>query len=214
MTHAKPMLILGAGSFAIEVLDVAELTGVRVAGFVVSDDQVPATRRHADLPIFAEGEVPFAPDEVALIGGIVTTRRRAFVERMAARGFTFRTLTHPSAIVSSRARIDAGAFVGAGVIVASHTHIGAHVLLNRGANVGHDNALEPFVTIGPGAILAGAVRVGAGAYVGVGAVVRDHLEIGAGAVVAAGAVVVKPVEAHVLVAGVPAASVKRDVDGL
>jgi sugar O-acyltransferase (sialic acid O-acetyltransferase NeuD family) len=214
MTHAKPMLILGAGSFAIEVLDVAELTGVRVAGFVVSDDQVPATRRHADLPIFAEGEVPFAPDEVALIGGIVTTRRRAFVERMAARGFAFRTLTHPSAIVSPRARIDAGALVGAGVIVASHTHIGAHVLSNRGANVGHDNALEPFVTIGPGAILAGAVRVGAGAYVGVGAVVRDHLEIGAGAVVAAGAVVVKPVEAHVLVAGVPAASVKRDVDGL
>jgi sugar O-acyltransferase (sialic acid O-acetyltransferase NeuD family) len=214
MTHAKPMLILGAGSFAIEVLDVAELTGVRVAGFVVSDDQVPATRRHADLPIFAEGEVPFAPDEVALIGGIVTTRRRAFVERMAARGFAFRTLTHPSAIVSPRARIDAGALVGAGVIVASHTHIGAHVLLNRGANVGHDNVLEPFVTIGPGAILAGAVRVGAGAYVGVGAVVRDHLEIGAGAVVAAGAVVVKPVEAHVLVAGVPAASVKRDVDGL
>jgi acetyltransferase-like isoleucine patch superfamily enzyme len=70
------------------------------------------------------------------------------------------------------------------------------------------------VTIGPGAILAGAVRVGAGSYVAVGAVVRDHLEIGAGAVVAAGAVVVKPVEAHALVAGVPATVVKNGVDGL
>jgi UDP-perosamine 4-acetyltransferase len=214
MTDTKPLLILGAGSFAIEVLEVAELTGVRVAGFVVSDDHMPAARRHADLPIFAEGELPFAPDEVALIGGIVTTRRRAFVARMADRGFAFRTLVHPSAIVSPRARIDAGTFVGAGVIVASHTHVGAHVLLNRGANVGHDNALAPFVTIGPGAILAGAVRVGAGSYVAVGAVVRDHLEIGAGAVVAAGAVVVKPVEAHALVAGVPATVVKNGVDGL
>ena len=166
------------------------------------------------VPIFAEGELPFAPDEVALIGGIVTTRRRAFVARMADRGFAFRTLVHPSAIVSPRARIDAGTFVGAGVIIASHTHVGAHVLLNRGANVGHDNALAPFVTIGPGAILAGAVRVGAGSYVAVGAVVRDHLEIGAGAVVAAGAVVVKPVEAHALVAGVPATVVKNGVDGL
>jgi sugar O-acyltransferase (sialic acid O-acetyltransferase NeuD family) len=214
MTHTKPLLILGAGSFAIEVLEVAELTGVRIAGFVVSDDHAPATMRHADRPVFREGEVPFAPDEVALIGGIVTTRRRAFVERMAARGFTFRALVHPSAIMSPRARIDAGAFVGAGVIVASHTHVGAHVLLNRGANVGHDNVLEPFVTVGPGAILAGAVRVGGGAYVAAGAVVRDHLDIGAGAVVAAGAVVVKPVEAHVLVAGVPAMVVKNGVDGL
>lgn len=214
MTDTKPLLILGAGSFAIEALDAAELVGVRVAGFVVSDDVDPRVSRHADLPVFAESALPFAPRDVTLIGGIVTTRRRAFIERMTARGFAFRALVHPSAIVSPRARVDAGAFVGAGVIVASHTHVGAHVLLNRGANVGHDNVLAPFVTIGPGATLAGAVRIGAGAYVGVGAVVRDHVDIGAGAVVAAGALVVKPVEPHVLVAGVPAAVVKTGVDGL
>jgi UDP-perosamine 4-acetyltransferase len=214
MTHAKPLLILGAGSFAIEVLEAAELAGIRVAGFVVSDDLAPPASRHVGLPVFVESAVPFAPDDASLAGGIVTTRRRAFVERMAARGFTFRTVVHPSAIVSPRARIDDGAFVGAGAILASHTHVGAHVLLNRGANVGHDNELEPFVTIGPGAILAGAVRVGVGAYVAVGAVVRDHLDIGAGAVVAAGAVVVKTIAPRVLVAGVPAAVVKTGVDGL
>ncbi|MEZ5318296.1 MAG: hypothetical protein R2752_12925 [Vicinamibacterales bacterium] len=58
------------------------------------------------------------------------------------------------------------------------------------------------------------MTVGEGAYVAVGAVVRDHLTIGAGAVVAAGAVVVKPVGAHTLVAGCPAAVVRTDVDGL
>jgi UDP-perosamine 4-acetyltransferase len=214
MTDRRPLLILGAGSFAIEVLEAAELAGVRVAGFVVSDDLAPPTPRHAGLPVFVESAVPFAPEEVALAGGIVTTRRRAFVERMTARGFAFLTVVHPSAIVSPRARIDDGAFVGAGVIVASHTHVGAHVLLNRGANVGHDNALEPFVTIGPGAILAGSVRVGAGAYVAVGAVIRDHLDIGAGAVVAAGAVVVKTIAPHTLVAGVPAVVVRDGVEGL
>jgi sugar O-acyltransferase (sialic acid O-acetyltransferase NeuD family) len=214
MTDRRPLLILGAGSFAIEVLEAAELAGARVAGFVVSDDLAPPTLRHAGLPVFVESAVPFAPHEVSLAGGIVTTRRRAFVERMAARGFTFLTVVHPSAIVSPRARLDEGAFVGAGVIVASHTRVGAHVLLNRGANVGHDNEVEPFVTIGPGAVLAGSVRVGAGAYVAVGAVIRDHLDIGAGAVVAAGAVVVKTIAPHALVAGVPAAVVREGVEGL
>jgi UDP-perosamine 4-acetyltransferase len=214
MTDTKPLLILGAGSFAIEVLEVAELAGVRVAGFVVSDDLTPAVPHHAGLPIFSESRLPFASTEVVLAGGIVTTRRRAFVERMAARGFAFLTLRHPSAIVSPRARIDQGAFIGAGVIVGSHTHVSAHVLLNRGANIGHDDDLAPFVTIGPGAVIAGAVRVGAGAYVGVGAVVRDHLHIGEGAVLAAGAVVVKTIEPRVLAAGVPARIVKTAVDGL
>ena len=163
MTDRRPLLILGAGSFAIEVLEAAELAGARVAGFVVSDDLAPPTLRHAGLPVFVESAVPFAPHEVSLAGGIVTTRRRAFVERMAARGFTFLTVVHPSAIVSPRARLDEGAFVGAGVIVASHTRVGAHVLLNRGANVGHDNEVEPFVTIGPG-ILADLVLVAGMVY--------------------------------------------------
>jgi len=101
-----------------------------------------------------------------------------------------------------------------GRIVASNTVVGPHVLLNRGANVGHDNWLGEFVTIAPGATLAGGIVVGAGAYIGVGAVVRDHVTIGAGAVVAAGAVVVKPVEPNVLVAGCPATVMRRGVDGL
>lgn len=109
---------------------------------------------------------------------------------------------------------ECGAVIGAGVIVASNTVVGPHVLLNRGANVGHDNWLGEFVTIAPGATLAGGIVVGAGAYIGVGAVVRDHVTIGAGAVVAAGAVVVKPVEPNVLVAGCPATVMRRGVDGL
>ena len=198
-----PLLILGAGSFAIEALEIAELAGgFRPLGFVVSDPAPPGST-HAGLPVYGEDAIPAELAGAQVVGGIVSTRRRAFIERIEARGFVFTTLRHPTAIVSPRATLMPGALLGAGVIVASNTRIGAHTVLNRGANVGHDNQLGDFVTISPGATLAGAISVGTGAYVGAGAVIRDHLSIGKGSIVAAGAVVVKPVEAHTGVRRLP-----------
>jgi sugar O-acyltransferase (sialic acid O-acetyltransferase NeuD family) len=208
------LLILGAGSFAIETLEIAELAGgFRPLGFVVSDPPAdPAS--HAGLPVYGESALPSSLDDAHIVGGIVSNRRRGFIERLLARGFQPATVTHPTAIVSPRATLMPGAVIGAGVIVASNTQIGAHTLLNRGANIGHDNDIGDYVTVSPGTVLAGAIQVGRGAYIGAGAVIRDHLSIGEGAVVAAGAVVVKPVPARTLVAGCPAAIIRSDVDGL
>lgn len=207
------LIILGAGSFAIEALEIAELTGrFRPIGFAVSDPPSPGTR-HAGLPVMHVDDLP-PPGTVVVVAAIVTTKRRQIVTHVLGQGHRFATLIHPRAVVSPRATVADGTIIGAGAIVASNTQIGPHVILNRGANVGHDNRIGSFVTIGPGATLAGAIEVGDGAYVGVGAVVRDHLAIGPGAVVAAGAVVVKPVEANTLVAGCPAGVVRTAVDGL
>lgn len=208
------LLILGAGSFAIETLEIAELAGgFRPVGFVVSDRPPPGAV-HAGLPIYAEDAIPSDLAAAHAVGGIVSTRRRAFLERVEARGVRFATMKHPTAIVSPRATLLRGVVVGAGVIVASNTRVGAHALLNRGANVGHDNRVGDFVTISPGATLAGGIEIGEGAYIGAGAVVRDHLSIGEGAIVAAGAVVVKAVEPNTLVAGCPASVMRRGVNGL
>lgn len=210
-----PLLILGAGSFAIETLEIAELSGAfEPIGFVVSEGVEPWPTTHAGLPVYRADRLPIGPEAARIVAGIVTNRRRPFVDQLCARGYRLATLVHPTAIISPRASLNAGCVIGAGAIIASQTRLCSGVLLNRGANIGHDNTIEAFATIGPGATLAGGVHVGTGAYVGVGAVVRDHLAIGTGAVVAAGAVVVKPVEAHTLVAGCPAVVLKHGVDGL
>jgi sugar O-acyltransferase (sialic acid O-acetyltransferase NeuD family) len=210
----RPLLILGAGTFAVEALEAAELSGRRVQGFLVSDRTLRTSARHEGLPVFVPDDLPWTPAEIVCIAGIVSTKRRLVVEAMTARGFEFTFVKHPSAIVSPRATLAPGALVGAGVIVAANTRVGAHVILNRGANVAHDVDLGEYATVGPNAVIAGAVTVGARAWVGVGAVVRDHLAIGEGAVVGAGALVVKPVPAHTLVAGSPAATMREGVDGL
>jgi sugar O-acyltransferase (sialic acid O-acetyltransferase NeuD family) len=208
-----PLLFLGAGSMAVEALDIAEAAGRReVLGFVVNTPDAPAALE--GLPVYQASSLPLGPSECRLLAAIVSNRRRAFIEQMIALGYAFETLIHPSAQISRRARIGTGCLIHPAAVVASNTVVAEHVLINRGALIGHDNHIGAFTTIGPGANLAGALTIGQGAYLGAGAVVRDHLSIGPGAVLAAGAVAVKPVDAHTLAAGVPAKTVKQGVDGL
>lgn len=207
-----PIVVLGAGSFAIEVLEAIELGGLfEPLGFVVSRPDQVVHARLCGLPVVPVADLAW-PTEVRIIAGIVSTRREDLVVEMEARGFTAASVTHPRAIVSPRAEIHPGCFIGAGAIIGSHTRLDPHVILNRGANIGHDVHVSPFVTVGPGATMAGGTTIGAGTYVGVGAVIRDHVAIGRGSVVGAGAVVVKPVGDAQLVAGCPAAVMRTNIE--
>ncbi len=221
-SHAPPaagsvtrLLILGAGTFATETLDIAEAAGgFEAVGFVVDLDPPPPGSTHSGLPVFPPDDLPLPASECLAVAGIVTTRRRRFIEAMQARGYCFATLIHPSAVISPRAKIAPGCVVHAGVVVSSQTLIEPHVIVNRGCLVGHDNHIQSYSTLGPGANVAGGVDIGTGAYIGVGAVIRDHVTIGAHAVVGAGAVVVQSVPERCLVVGVPARVVKTGVEGL
>jgi sugar O-acyltransferase (sialic acid O-acetyltransferase NeuD family) len=212
---ARPLLILGAGSFALETLDIAETSGgFEPLGFVNSLEQPGPGATLAGLPVFWIEAVPFDPADCWVVCGIISTRRRDFVETMAGRGYRLASVVHPSAILSRRSQVGEGCVVNAGVIVSSNTCLEDNVIVNRGCLIGHDNLIRSFCTLGPGANVAGAVEIGAGAYIGLGAVIRDHITIGAEAVVGAGAVVVKSVPANVLVTGIPAQISKTQVKGL
>lgn len=202
------LLILGAGTFAIETLDIAETLGAyTVAGFVVSTTPPSAGACHAELPIYWYDGLPYGPTECLLVAAIVSPLRRSFIETMQAREYRFATLIHPRACVARRAIVEPGCIINAGVVVGSASRIGAHTILNRGSLIGHHNQIGPFCTIGPGANLAGGVTLGTDVQVGIGAIVSDHLTVGAGAEITAGALVVRPVAAGTKVAGVPARAI-------
>jgi acetyltransferase-like isoleucine patch superfamily enzyme len=61
----------------------------------------------------------------------------------------------------------------------------------------------------PGVVLAGRVRVGAGAMLGIGAKVLPCLNIGEHATIGAGAVVTRDVPPGVTVVGVPAHPMRK-----
>jgi serine O-acetyltransferase len=94
------------------------------------------------------------------------------------------------------ARIGRGVFFDHGV----GTVIGATAVVEDGVNIWHG------VTLGSTLTQAGDrhPKVRRNATIGAGATILGNIEIGEGAVVAAGTVVLKPVEAGMVVAGVPA----------
>jgi len=212
---SRPMLILGTGLFAVEIAAMAvEIPGVAVVGFVESLDRARCAVPLDGKPVYWVDDLGALASTHRVVCGLGTTHRRRFVEQAAAQSCEFVTLVHPSARVPASDTLGPGTVIHAGAVLAAHTHLGAHVLVNRAANLGHHTRVGDFVTIGPGVNLAGSCTLGPAVYVGIGATIVDHVTIGAQAVVGAGAVVTQDVPERVLVVGVPARIVKRDIDGM
>ena len=211
----KPLLILGARSFAREVADLAsDIDDFELKGFVENLQPERCAELLEGLPVFRVEELArLAPTHWGICA-LGSTKRAVFIEHAAGLGLRFATLVHPSARVSSRSAIGEGSIVCPGAQVASHSRVGRHVLINRGALVGHNVETGECLTIGPGANIAGFCRIGSGSHIATGAVLVEKIVIGCGSVVAAGAVVTRDVPDNVMVAGMPAVVVRRDVDGL
>lgn len=199
-TEIRPLLILGIGSFALEVADlVSEIPGFRVAGFVQSIDPGKQQRNFEGLPVFWIGDVQELAETHWAVCAVGTTKRSSFIEQAVATGIRFATLVHPTARVSSKSSLGEGTIISAGAVIGAYTRLGRHVIVNRGALLGHHTEIGHYVTIGPGANIAGSCRVGEAAFIGIGAVVRDHLEIGSRSFVGAGAVVTRNIPSSVVV---------------
>jgi acetyltransferase-like isoleucine patch superfamily enzyme len=70
--------------------------------------------------------------------------------------------------------------------------------------IGHHTKIGDYVTISPGANIAGRVKIGDSCYIGMGAMIIDGVTIGDNSIVGAGSVVTKDVPGNVQVLGAPA----------
>jgi sugar O-acyltransferase (sialic acid O-acetyltransferase NeuD family) len=170
----------------------------------------------AGIPIF-EGEVGFdlwlqgrggashgSLSFAVAIGGPHGAARLERSYFLAKRGLREATIVHPRAWIARDASLGPGCQALAGALVATCVNLGRQVIVNTGASIDHDGVVEDGAHIGPGAVVAGEVRIGACAFIGANATVLPRIRIGAGAIVGAGAVVTRDVAESTVVAGVPA----------
>lgn len=208
--HGGRLAILGAGTFAEEIADLATEEGRHeVVAFVEGKRRDLRGRRLGGVPIVWIDEVPSLAGNCLGLCAVGSPLRSAFIADAAARGLEFGRLVHPSAQVSRSATLGPGTIVGPHAVIAAHVRLGEHVIVNRGALIGHHSRVGDFATLSPGANVAGRTEIGTAAYIGMGALVLDGLSVGEGALVGAGAVVTRNVDASVQVLGVPARTVKR-----
>ncbi|MBW8736001.1 MAG: acetyltransferase [Streptomyces turgidiscabies] len=196
--------IVGAGGFGRETLDAVRATAA--APEVVFVDEHPAATTLTGCPVLLPGQLAVSgaqQDEFVVAIADAEVRRR-LARQFEDRGLRAATVIDPRAVVSPTARIGRGCVVLGQAFVSAGTVLGAHVQVNYHASIGHDTVLEDFVTILPGANIAGNVTVGAGSTVGSNAAVLQGRRIGPSVMVGAAALVTRDVAPGQLVVGVPA----------
>ncbi len=211
----KDLWLLGGGGAALEVLAVIE--ALREAGALAHRLRglgvLEAPRFElGGLEVLSETELleRLDPkrDEALVALGSPAARARA-AARLSERGVRSPVLVHPRAELGPRVRLGPGTVVMALCVLETDVEVGPHGLLNVHSSVAHEGRLGAFVSLGPGAHLAGRATVGERCDLGAGCVLRPGITLGPDTVVGAGAAVVEDHGGGGVLVGVPARPLSR-----
>ena len=210
----EKIVLYGIGSrYAYEVYETALRAGVSVAVFV---DNLDAPGEYPGLsPVLGPHE---CSDEQrrhdTFIPMVTPGHRKRVLAELDQRGFAIGgSLVDPTAILASSTVHGPGFLVNAAVVIGANCRFGQQVLINRSVSIGHDATVEDFASFGPGCLLCGDCRIGAGAFIGGGATIAPGVSVGRNALVGAGSVVVKDVPSNTVVVGNPAVVKRTGIAG-
>lgn len=212
----KKIVIIGAGGFAREVLDVLEACNQEkpsydMLGYIVETPYGTPGTLVNESPILGgfdwlEGH----RDEVYVICGVgIPQHRRRLTLQARAIGCKFFSLIHPSAVLTRWVEMGEDVVITAGCILTNRIRIGNHIHLNLDCTIGHDSVLEDYVTLAPGVHVSGNVTLEEGCYVGTGANIIEKIHIGAWSIIGAGSTITGNVFPNTTVVGVPGRTIKQ-----
>lgn len=203
MNSRNKLLIIGASGHGRVVADIAmKMDRWQEIAFLDDDENIQSPML---IEIIGKSNDAFSYindyDIFVAIGNNKTRERIQTQLEMA--GANISTLIHPSAIIGEKVEVGIGTVVMAGVVINCCSSIGEGCIVNTGAVIEHDNVIEDYVHISPGARLAGTVIVGKGSWLGIGTIVSNNVNIISSCKVGAGAVVVKDITEPGTYVGVP-----------
>lgn len=206
------LIIVGAGNFGREVCTWAwqvERAGApwRVAGFLDNRRDALASYNYG-LPILDSPETyePRAGDAFVIAIGDVRTKQH-YRDLMRAKGASFATLVHPTAVIGHEVQIGAGSIIGPFAQLSCDIELGEHVAFGTHSNTAHDTRIGDLCQISGSCEINGNATLGEGVFLGSHATILPRARVGAWAFVGAGSVVLRNVNSGTRVFGNPAVAV-------
>jgi sugar O-acyltransferase (sialic acid O-acetyltransferase NeuD family) len=206
---SKHLVVVGVGGFGREVICWAENAACDgaappIRGYLL-DDGYPLLSAAYGLAWLGglDAYVPICGD-VCVVAVSDPVAKRQIVSRLQARGATFTSLVHPSAVIAKTAVLGVGCIVCPQSLLSADVTLGDFITVNAMSSIGHDSKIGAFTTLSAHVDITGRVTVGESAFFGSGARVLPGLTVGNEAKVGAGAVVMRSICAGVTVYTNPA----------
>lgn len=200
----KKLLIIGAGGHGKVIADIAlKMNKWEYIAFLDDSEHAKTSMGIEIIGGFTDVS-KFIKDYDVFVGIGNNTIREKIQEQIEFLGASIPVLIHPHAVIGEQVFLGPGTVVMAGAIINCCTKIGKGCIINTASTIDHDNVIEDYVHISPGAHLAGTVRVGSGTWLAIGSIVINNINITSKCKIGAGAVVIRDITEAGTYIGVPA----------
>lgn len=199
----KDVIILGASGHAKVIADIVKKSGDNLIGFLDDNEEIQNKIIFDNKKVIGKISDCINYKNIEFIIGIGNNKiRKKIAEEYKLNWYT---AIHPNAIIANEVEINEGTVIMAGTVINTGTKIGKHCIVNTCSSLDHDNILEDYVHISPGAHLAGTVTVKEGTWICAGVTVINNITIEKNTIIGAGAVIIRDIdEENNTYIGVPA----------
>ncbi|WP_121966435.1 acetyltransferase [Myroides sp. N17-2] len=207
------MLIIGAGGFAKELLQVLEedkIDNTIVLFDNINADVLEVFSKYKVLKNFEECKEVFSNNIKDFVLGIGNGKTRMkLADKFLSLGGNMVSVISSKAYVGDHIILGIGATILANATISNSAQIGKGLLMYYKAVITHDCLVGDYVELSPGATLLGNVEIGDFTQIGANATILPGLKIGKNVVVGAGAVVSRDLPDNCVAVGIPARIIKQ-----
>ena len=183
----KPVIVFGAGSYALTAAEYLKEAGTKIECFVVDDARYKVDNALvASLDDITRDFPPRYFDAVVGIGYSKLNQNRVRkYEQLSNLGYDLVSFSASKV----RGRMGRGCFVFEDNTIQPFTEIGDYCVLWSGNHIGHHSKIGKGCFLTSHVVISGNCTIGDRCFIGVNATINDGLTIGEGSIVQSGSVV-------------------------
>lgn len=211
----KDLIIIGAGGFALEMVDLIDSINnenltFNILGFLDDHKEGYIIGPYA---VIGKTEDYKKYNECYFVTAIANPKiRKKYFDLFVRESLILPNLIHPTAEISQYAKIaeNQGIIINCNSIISAKAQILTGAIIDANVYIGHETLIRQFSTVYNTSIIAGNVLIDENSEIGMGAKILPGVKIGKNTFIGSGSVVTKDIMDSVIAVGVPCKVIKEN----